>query len=171
MKKKLHDFEVNDLYGKKVKLSDYKGKVVLVVNIASECGLTPQLKGLQKLYEKYHSRGFEILGFPSNQFAGQEPLHGEKIEEFCSVNYGVNFRIMEKGHVKGKGAHPVYNHLAKETSLLGVKNYPVWNFQKYLIDREGNVVDWFAPWKTPNNDKIAEAIEKCLDKTSVENKN
>ena len=96
MAKSIYDFEVKDLAGKTVKLSDYKGKVLLIVNTASGCGLTPQLDTLQKMYEKYHDKGFEILGFPSDQFAGQEPLKGEAIQEFCSVNYGVKFKIFAK---------------------------------------------------------------------------
>ena len=163
MAKSIYDFEVKDLAGKTVKLSDYKGKVLLIVNTASGCGLTPQLDTLQKLYEKYHDKGFEILGFPSDQFAGQEPLKGEAIQEFCSVNYGVKFKIFAKNKVKGNEAQPVYKYLAEQSKVLGFNNYPVWNFQKYLIDRNGKVADWFNPWKLPDNDKIAEAIENCLN--------
>ena len=162
MVKSIYDFEVKDLAGKTVKLSDYKGKVLLIVNIASKCGLTPQLDTLQKVYEKYKSQGFEILGFPSNQFAGQEPLNGNDIKDFCSVNYGASFKIFAKDKVKGSTAQPVYKHLAEEASIFGLKNYPVWNFQKYLIDKNGKLADWFSPWKVPDNDKITEAIEKCL---------
>ncbi|MES2621166.1 MAG: glutathione peroxidase [Bacteroidota bacterium] len=170
MTKSIYDFEVKDLSGKTVKLSNYKGKVLLIVNTASACGLTPQLDGLQKLYEKYRDSGFEILGFPSSQFAGQEPLKGDAIQEFCSVNYGVQFKIFAKNKVKGSEAQPVYKFLARKASVLGLSNYPIWNFQKYLIDRNGKLADWFNPWKIPDNDKIAEAIEKCLNATPVENK-
>ena len=162
MANSIYDFEVKDLAGKAVKLSDYKGKVLLIVNIASKCGLTPQLDALQKVYEKYNKQGFEILGFPSNQFAGQEPLNGNDIKEFCSVNYGATFKIFAKDKVKGTDEQPVYIYLAKEASVFGFKNYPVWNFQKYLIDKNGNVADWFSPWNVPDSDKITEAIEKCL---------
>ena len=170
MSKTIYDFEVNGLDGKPVKLSSYKGKVLLIVNIASKCGLTPQLEGLQKLQKKYHKKGFEVLGFPCSQFAGQEPLNGSAIEDFCSVNYGVDFKIFEKGKVRGKDAQPLYHFLAKETSTILGKNYPLWNFQKYLIGKNGEVVDWFNPKKDPLDDKITEAIENCLNTAPVENK-
>ena len=166
----IYDFTVNGLNGKPVKLADYKGKVLLIVNIASKCGLTPQLDALQKLYEKYQSKGFEILAFPSNQFAGQQPENGEAIKEFCSVNYGATFKVFENNKVKGNNALPLYHYLAKETGNVLRNNYPVWNFQKYIIDRNGKVADWFNPWKLPNDDKITELIEKCLNKPAVENK-
>ncbi len=170
MAKSIYDFEVKGLDGKPVKLYAYKGKVLLIVNIASKCGLTPQLEGLQKLYEKYKGKGFEILAFPSNQFAGQQPENGSVIQDFCSVNYGVQFKVFDKGKVKGKDAQPLYQYLAKETGNLLRSNYPVWNFQKYIIDRNGKAVDWFNPWKLPNDDKITEVIEKCLNTPPVENK-
>lgn len=165
----IYDFKAKDIAGREVKLSDYRGKVLLIVNTASACGLTPQLKGLQKLYEKYNKQGFEILGFPSADFAGQEPLKGEAIQEFCEVNYGVSFKVLAKGHVKGDKAQPLFKFLAKETKQLFVRdNYPVWNFQKYLIDRNGKVVDYFIPWTLPNDAKIADRIEKCLDEKAVD---
>ncbi len=164
MAKSIYDFEVKGLDGKTVKLSDYKGKVLLIVNTASACGLTPQLDTLQKLYDKYQAKGFEILAFPSDQFAGQEPLKGDAIQEFCSVNYGVKFKILAKNKVKGNEAQPVYKYLAEQSKVLGFNNYPIWNFQKYLIDRNGKVADWFNPWKLPDNDKIADAIENCLNR-------
>jgi glutathione peroxidase len=170
MAKSIYDFEVKDLGDKTVKLSDYKGKVLLIVNIASRCGQTPQLDTLEKLYEKYRDKGFEILAFPSNEFAGQQPENGEAIQQFCSLNYGTQFKIFAKSKVKGSNAQPVYKYLAKNSKVLGFDNYPVWNFQKYLIDRNGKVADWFNPWKLPDNDKIAEAIEKCLNMPPVENK-
>lgn len=159
----IYDFEVNDLVGKKVKLADYKGKVLLIVNIASRCGNTPQLDGLQKIYEKYKDKGFEILAFPSNEFAGQEPLNGEAIQEFCTLNYGVSFKVFDKTKVKGSDAIPLYKYLAEQTKVLFMDNYPKWNFQKYLIDRNGNVVDYFNPFKSPTSDNITESIEKCLN--------
>jgi glutathione peroxidase len=171
MVKSIYDFEAKGLDGRIVKLSDYSGKVLLIVNIASQCGLTPQLTGLEELYEKYRNRGFEILGFPSNEFAGQMPETGNAIGEFCSKNYGTQFKIFEKGKVKGSHAQPIYQYLASETKQVFRNNYPIWNFQKYLIDRNGKVADWFNPWKLPDNDKIAEAIEKCLNTSPVENKN
>jgi len=158
----IYDFEVKDLTGKPVKLAQYKGKVLLVVNIASKCGLTPQLDGLETLYKKYKDKGFEVLAFPSNDFM-QEPKEGDKISEFCSVNYGVDFKIFEKGKVKGADAQPVYQYLGGQSKrLLFFKNFPVWNFHKYLVDKNGRVVDSFNPWKKPEDAKIAEEIEKYL---------
>ena len=168
MAKSIYDFEVKDLEGKTVKLSDYKGKVLLLVNIASRCGQTPQLGGMETLYEKYRDKGFEILAFPSNDFLKQQPEDGLAIEEFCRKNYNTTFKIFAKNKVKGNSAQPVYKYLAQEASVLGFNNYPIWNFQKYLIDRNGNVADWFNPWKLPDNNKIAEAIEKCLNRAGVE---
>ena len=162
MAESIYEYEVKDLGGKPVKLEQYKGKVLLVVNIASKCGLTPQLDGLEKLYQQYKSKGFEILAFPSNDFM-QEPKEGDKISEFCQVNYGVDFKIFEKGKVKGSGAQPVYQYLGTHTKRLGLfNNYPIWNFQKYLVNKNGRVVTSFNPWKKPEDAKIAEGIEKCL---------
>jgi glutathione peroxidase len=158
----IYDFEVKGLDGKSAKLADYKGKVLLIVNIASKCGQTPQLGTLEKLYEKYRDKGFEILAFPSNDFA-QEPKEGDKIQEFCTRNYGVQFPVFEKNKVRGASAQPLYQYLAKQTGNLLRTNYPIWNFQKYIVDRNGRVVDWFNPWKWPDNDKITEVIEKCLN--------
>lgn len=158
----IYDYEVKDLGGKTVKLSNYKGKVLLIVNIASKCGLTPQLDGMQKIYEQYRDKGFEILAFPSNDFAGQEPKEGKAIEEFCSVNYGVNFKVMAKGHVKGSDAQPLYKFLAKEAKIAFVDNYPMWNFHKYLIGKDGRVIDYFVPITKPESGKIAGAIEAAL---------
>ncbi len=171
MAKNIYDFEVKGLDGKPVKLSNYKGKVLLLVNIASRCRQTPQLDTLEKLYEKYREQGFEILAFPSNEFSGQMPESGYAIQEFCSVNYGVKFKIFAKGKVKGSEAQPLYQYLATETKQLLRNNYPLWNFQKYIVDRNGRVVDWFNPWKWPDSDKITETIEKCLKEKGVENKN
>ncbi len=168
MAESIYDFEVKDLDGKPVKLADYKGKVLLVVNIASRCGQTPQLKGLEDLYVKYKSKGFEILAFPSDDF-NQEPKEGSNIQEFCTRNYGVDFKIFEKGHVRGGGAQPLYKYLAKGRFLGVLKVEPMWNFHKYLIDRNGRVVDFFNPWRRPENAKITAAIEQQLAKKPVEN--
>ncbi|MFN8286149.1 MAG: glutathione peroxidase [Chitinophagales bacterium] len=157
----VYDFSARDLGGKEVKLANYKGKVLLIVNIASQCGLTPQLDGLQKLYETYRERGFEILAFPSNDFM-QEPKEGERISEFCKVNYGVTFKVFAKGPVKGAEAPDLYRFLAEETGNFLRKGYPMWNFHKYLINKKGEVVNWYNPWKKPESDKIAADIEKCL---------
>jgi glutathione peroxidase len=111
MAESIHQFKFKDLHGKETDFADYKGKVLLVVNTASKCGFTPQYAGLEKLYETYKDKGLEILAFPSNQFGGQEPLEGEEIENFCQVNYGVSFKVMEKSNVKGSSANPVFKFL------------------------------------------------------------
>lgn len=168
MVQSIYDFEVKDLAGKTVKLADYKGRVLLIVNIASECGLTPQLGKLEKLYEKYKERGFEILAFPSNDFK-QEPENNNGILQFCSDKYGVKFKIFNKDKVRGSGAQPLYKYLAVQKPLGFIKNYPIWNFHKYIIDRNGRVVDYFMPWKWPDDEKLTGSIEKCLAQRAVEN--
>ena len=156
----LYDFTVNDIHGKPVALDRYKGKVLLVVNTASECGFTPQYKGLEALYEKYRAKGLEVLGFPCNQFGGQEPGSEAAIEQFCEVNYGVTFPLFAKVDVNGDHAAPVYRYLkASKPGLLGTEAIK-WNFTKFLVDREGNVVARYAPKETPES--IAPAIEKVL---------
>ncbi|MEK3713237.1 MULTISPECIES: glutathione peroxidase [unclassified Paenibacillus] len=156
----VHDFEANTLRGQEESLSKYKGKVLLVVNTASKCGLTPQYKGLQEVYDKFKDRGFEILGFPSNQFAGQEPGESEDIAEFCEINYGVSFPMYEKINVNGSEAHPLFKYLSKEApGVLGSKSIK-WNFTKFLVDQEGRVLKRFSPQTTP--DQIEEDIEKLL---------
>ncbi len=163
MKNSIHQFRVKNAQNKEVDLSDFKGKVVLVVNTASKCGLTPQLKNLEELYQQYKAQGFEIIGFPSNDFAGQEPLSSEKAEEFCMINYGVTFPIMEKVHVKkGKEQHELFKFMGEHTS--GLFNYPKWNFHKYLIDKNGEVVDYFVPITQPTDKKVKQKIEALLSK-------
>lgn len=157
MSKSIHSLEVKDLAGKPVKLSTYKGKTLLIVNIASKCGLFPQMKGLQKLEDKYKDKGFEILAFPSNSFM-QEPKNGAALSEVCEVNYGVTFKLFQKNPVRGTSAQPLYKLLKEETG-----HSPYWNFQKYLVDKNGQVVDWFNPWRSPLDAKITDAIEKCLN--------
>ena len=158
----VYQFTVQDLYGKEVSMADYKGKVLLIVNTASKCGLTPQLKGLEALYEKYKDRGFVVLGFPSNDFAGQEPLEGEAIADFCTKNYGVTFPVFDKVKVKGQDACPLYKFLADIERNGKVDTKPGWNFHKYLIDREGRVQDYFASPTSPDSEKIHKAIEALL---------
>ncbi|WP_019912954.1 glutathione peroxidase [Paenibacillus sp. HW567] len=156
----IYDFEVNTLRGQEETLSKYKGKVLLVVNTASKCGFTPQYKGLQEVYDKFKDRGFEVLGFPSNQFAGQEPGDSEDIAEFCEINYGVTFPMYEKIDVKGDEAHPLFKYLSKEApGVLGSKSVK-WNFTKFLVDQEGRVLKRFAPQTTP--DQIEADIAKLL---------
>jgi glutathione peroxidase len=144
-----YDFKAKSLDGRDVDLSQYKGKTVLVVNTASKCGFTPQYEGLEKLYEEYKDKDVVILGFPCNQFGAQEPGGAEEIGQFCMKNYGVSFPMFEKIDVNGPNAHPLYNWLKDEKpGLLGSKNIK-WNFTKFLIDKNGNVVDRFAPTTKP----------------------
>ena len=135
----------------------YSGKVLLVVNTASKCGNTPQYDGLEKLYEEYGDEGLVVLGFPSNDFMGQEPGTEEQIEEFCRLTYGVQFPMFEKTTVKGDDAHPFYNALAAEAGT-----YPTWNFHKYLIDRDGNLAASYSSFTKPQSGRLIRGIEKLL---------
>ena len=153
-----YDYKAVKMNGQEVSMEEYKGKVVLVVNTASKCGFTPQLKGLQELYDKYHEQGLEILGFPCNQFANQDPGDNKEISEFCSLNYGVTFTMFEKIDVNGDDAHPLYKFLKEEKHGL-MKNIK-WNFEKFLIDKDGNVVERFGSTKTP--EKIEDDGKKRL---------
>ena len=154
------DFTVTTNRGAPLALEDKLGKVLLVVNTASKCGFTPQYDGLEKLYETYQDRGFEVLGFPCNQFGGQEPGDADEIAEFCKVNFGVTFPLMQKVDVNGPGASPLFDWMKKEApGLLGSKAIK-WNFTKFLIDRQGNVVKRYGPTDAP--DGIAKDIEKLL---------
>jgi len=156
----VYEYEARTSAGNEVKLSDYQGKVVLIVNTASKCGFTPQFQGLQELYDKYHDRGLEILGFPSNQFKEQDPGSNEEILEFCQLNYGVKFPMFEKVDVKGENAHPLFRYLSDEApGLMGSKSVK-WNFTKFLIDRDGKPVKRFAPQTSP--DQLEKDIEKLL---------
>ncbi len=169
MAERIYDIDVKELSGKPLSWDAYKGKVLLVVNIASKCGQTPQLEVLESIYKRYKPHGFEILAFPSNDF-NQEPKEGDKIELFCKVNYGVTFKLMAKGHVRGKNAQPFYRFLADKTAFLGLKVYPWWNFHKYIIGRNGEIVTFFNPFRYPDNDKITACIERELAKKAVDNK-
>ena len=162
MEQTIYDYTAKDLAGRDVKLSDYKGKVLLIVNIASKCGFTPQLGGLEELYEKYKDRGFEVIGFPSNQFGGQEPLEKDQISEFCQVNYGVKFKIMEKTLVRGSDKNSVFKFLTTKKLNGKVNTAPLWNFFKYLIDRNGKVVDYYSSITTPMDAKLTKQIETLL---------
>lgn len=156
---KFYDYAAKKMSGKEVKMEEFKGKVLLVVNTASKCGFTPQLEGLEELYKKYKDRGFEVLGFPCNQFGKQDPGTNKEISEFCLLNYGVSFTMFEKIEVNGENAHPIYKFLKENTKgILGSEIK--WNFTKFLIDSEGNVVDRFAPTTKPS--KIEKDIEKLL---------
>jgi glutathione peroxidase len=156
----LHDFSANSLDGKKIDLKQYQGKVVLVVNTASKCGLTPQYAGLEALHEKYGARGLAVLGFPCNQFAGQEPGDADAIGDFCQKNYGVSFQMFDKIEVNGAGAHPLYKWLTQAApGLLGLEAIK-WNFTKFLVGRDGKVVKRYAPQTEP--EKLAGDIEQLL---------
>jgi glutathione peroxidase len=155
-----HDFTVTDIEGNSFELSALKGKKVLVVNTASKCGLTPQYEDLEELYREYAGNNFEIIGFPSNDFASQEPGTNEEIAEFCQKNYGVTFPMMAKISVKGDSIHPVYKWLT-EKSENGVEDSKVaWNFQKYLIDEEGRLVGHVPPRKKPGTGEIIDWLNK-----------
>ena len=154
-----YDFSAKKMNGQEVKMEQYKGKVVLIVNTASECGLTPQFKELEELYTVYRDDGFEVLGFPCNQFANQDKGSNKEIQEFCSLNYGVTFTMFEKIDVNGENAHPLYKFLRNEKRGL-FSNKIKWNFTKFLINREGEVIKRYSPTTTPI--KIEGAIKKLL---------
>ncbi|MDX9696582.1 MAG: glutathione peroxidase [Bacteroidales bacterium] len=154
----LHDFKVKDIDGNDFDLSSLKGKKVLVVNTASKCGFTPQYKELQELYEKYGTEKFIIIGFPANNFMSQEPGSNEEIKEFCSTNYSVTFPMMEKISVKGKDIHPIYAWLTSKDKNGVLESDVKWNFQKYMIDENGNLVDMMSPKTNPMDEKIVNWI-------------
>ncbi|MGH0033478.1 MAG: glutathione peroxidase [Myxococcota bacterium] len=158
----LHDFSLSAIDGQERSLGDYAGKVVLCVNVASKCGLTPQYEGLQALYGRYRDRGFEILGFPCNQFMGQEPGSEAEIAEFCSTRYGVEFPMFSKIEVNGEGAHPLYRWLTAADAAPEGAGEVKWNFGKFLVDAEGRVVARFDPGTEPGSAELAGAIEKAL---------
>ena len=153
----VHEFTLNSIDGKPAPLSAYQGKVVLIVNVASRCGFTPQYAGLEALYEKYKDRGFTILGFPANNFGGQEPGTNEEIKTFCSSKYNVTFPMYSKISVKGDDKAPLYQFLTAATG-----SEIQWNFTKFLVDKNGKVVARFEPKVTPESPEVTEAIEKSL---------
>ena len=157
----IYDFEFNSLSGEEISLSEFEGNVLLIVNTASECGYTPQYKELQELYETYNDKGFYVLGFPANNFGGQEPGSDEEIAQFCELNYGVTFPMFTKISVKGEDQHPLYNYLTQVdnpdfTGEIG------WNFEKFLVDRNGNIVRRFKSNVTPMGNKLIESLEEIL---------
>lgn len=179
----VYDFKFNSIDDEQMSLDVFKGKVLLIVNTASKCGFTPQYEGLEELYKKYKDKGFEIIGFPSNQFAGQEPGEGPEIKNFCMINYGVSFPLSEKVEVRGENAHPLFRYLIEKAPFKGFdlskqsarnisdhihSNFPElmegdsikWNFTKFLIDKNGNVVKRFEPPVEPQD--ISLEIEKLL---------
>eukprot|EP01099_Mayorella_cantabrigiensis_P003148 TRINITY_DN244_c0_g1_i1.p1 TRINITY_DN244_c0_g1~~TRINITY_DN244_c0_g1_i1.p1 ORF type:complete len:165 (-),score=42.60 TRINITY_DN244_c0_g1_i1:109-603(-) len=161
-KKTIYDFTVKDAHGQEVQLSQFKGKVLLIVNVASQCGFTPQYKGLQALYTEFKDQDFVIIGFPCNQFGSQEPGSNEEILEFCSLNFGVNFPIMDKIDVNGNNAHPVYEYLKNEqTGILGTTSIK-WNFTKFLINKEGIPIKRYGSNETP--EQIRKDVAELLGK-------
>ena len=154
------DFTVTTNRGEELDLATKKGKVLLVVNTASKCGFTPQYDGLEKLFQKYKDKDFEVLGFPCNQFGAQEPGNADEIAEFCKINFGVTFPLMEKVNVNGPDASPLFDWMKSEKKGLMGSSSIKWNFTKFLIDREGNVVKRYGPQDTPKS--IARDIEKLL---------
>lgn len=157
--KSVYDFQARLIGGEEKSLSDYRGKILLIVNTASECGFTKQYASLQNLYGKYKDRGFEILAFPSNDFGKQEPGTNEAIKKFCDLRFKVQFPVFEKVTVKGKNAHPLFKYLTEESAKPGSMK---WNFSKFLIGRDGQVVDRFAPITDPLSDKVIQVIESQL---------
>ncbi|HVU28146.1 MAG TPA: glutathione peroxidase [Verrucomicrobiae bacterium] len=158
----IYDISVKDIDGKTVSLGDYKGKVVLIVNVASKCGFTPQYKALEAVYKKYQDKGFVILGFPCNQFAGQEPGTDAEIKQFCTGTYDVTFPLFDKIEVNGANRHPLYQILTgKDSPFPGDIG---WNFTKFLIGKDGKIVNRFASKITPDSPEVTEAIESALGK-------
>jgi glutathione peroxidase len=158
----LYDIPLRTLTGEPASLADYRGKALLVVNVASKCGLTPQYSGLERLQERYADRGFSVLGFPSNQFAGQEPGTAEEIATFCSATYGVSFPLFEKTDVNGADRHPLYERLTAHQDAEGAAGEVQWNFEKFLVDHQGEVVGRFRPRTEPEADEVVTAIEAAL---------
>jgi glutathione peroxidase len=157
--KTFYDYSATSIDGKDISMSEYKGKVIVIVNVASKCGFTPQYEGLQALYEKYEKEGLVVLGFPSNQFANQEPASNEEIQEFCTLNYGVTFPMFSKIDVNGDNAHPLYVYLKSQQSGFPGDSIK-WNFTKFLVDRKGKVVERYASTKKPES--MEEDIVKLL---------
>jgi glutathione peroxidase len=160
--KSIYEVELARLSGQHESLSAYSGKVVLAVNVASRCGFTPQYAGLQALQDRYADRGFTVLGFPCNQFFHQEPGTAEQIQEFCSLNYGVTFPLFAKLDVKGEGQHPLYSLLSETADDAGKAGNVSWNFEKFLVGRDGRVVRRFRSKVTPEDPRIVEAVESLL---------
>jgi glutathione peroxidase len=160
MPNSLHDFKVKNATGAETDLSQYKGKVVLIVNVASKCGFTPQYQGLESIFEKYKDRGFVVIGFPCNQFGEQEPGNDQQIQEFCKLTYDVNFPVMAKVDVNGNSAAPVYQFLKSSSpGILGTEGIK-WNFTKFLVGKDGKVIERYAPQTKPED--ISKDIERAL---------
>lgn len=160
--KSIYDFTVKDIDGKDQKLEQYKGKAIMIVNVASRCGFTPQYAGLQKIYQQYRDKGLVILGFPANNFLGQEPGSNEEIKQFCSVNYQVTFPMFSKISVKGKDIAPLYKYLTEKETNPKFAGDISWNFNKFLIDRQGKIIARFGSRTTPEDAEVIRAIEQTL---------
>lgn len=158
----IHDIPLKTLSGEDTTLGALDGKALLVVNVASKCGLTPQYTGLEKLQERYAGKGFTVVGFPCNQFAGQEPGTAEEIQTFCSTTYGVSFPLFEKLDVNGEGRHPLYAELTKASDAEGTSGDVQWNFEKFLVAPSGEVVGRFRPRTEPEDEVITKAIEATI---------
>ncbi|MES3017218.1 MAG: glutathione peroxidase [Bacteroidota bacterium] len=165
--KSIYQFTVQTQDGRERNLIDYKDKVLLIVNTASECSFTPQLKDLEILRKDFEGDDFDILAFPSNDFGGQEPLDGEAIGSFCEINYDTHFEVFQKIRARGEYAHPLYKFLANKKENGKVGAAPRWNFHKYLINRDGEVVDFFYPFTKPNSSRIKRKIVKLLNSKSI----
>jgi glutathione peroxidase len=158
----LHDFSARTIDGKDQSLRDYAGKVALVVNVASQCGLTPQYGGLEELYATFKERGLVVLGFPCNQFGGQEPGTEGEIKTFCETKFGVTFPMFAKVDVNGAGRHPLYDFLTSEATTPDGPGDILWNFAKFLVDRQGKVIARFSPRTAPASEEVVGAVERAL---------
>ncbi len=158
----LYDIPIHTLQGDDAKLGDYEGKTLLLVNVASKCGLTPQYEGLERLQKTYGDRGFSVIGFPCNQFMGQEPGTSEEIAQFCSATYGVTFPLMEKIEVNGEGRHPIYAELTEKEDAEGAAGDITWNFEKFLVSPKGDVVARYRPQVEPEDASVVSDIEAQL---------
>ena len=156
--KSFHDFSIESISGGDISLADYKNKVVLLVNTASQCGFTPQYAGLQKIYDRYKDDGFVVLGVPSDDF-NQELSSDDDVKKFCEIRYGVNFPLTSIQKIKGDSAHPLYKWISGNTSVIG---QPRWNFHKYLISKEGQVLNWFSSMTSPTSDGLLKQVEQAL---------
>lgn len=160
--KTVYDYTVNDIDGNPISLEKYKGKVLLIVNVASMCGNTPQYKDLQNLYEKYNSKGLVVLGFPANNFMGQEPGTNAEIKNFCTKEYAVTFPMFSKISVRGKDIAPLYNYLTQKAENGKVEAPVKWNFQKFIINKRGEVLKSVAPGTSINDEEVMKVIDKAL---------
>ena len=163
----IHDSELKTLEGLPIHLDDFRGRALLIVNVASQCGLTPQYAGLQTLFDTYSPRGFSVLGFPCNQFGGQEPGTSEEIHTFCETQFGVTFPVVEKVEVNGDGRHPLFAELTAATDIEGYAGDVRWNFEKWLISPSGEIAARFSPLIKPDDARLVEAIEHELARIEV----